>query len=230
LEERFYTVANSIVHDISSEQNEKVFVKKSLIMRFVGWTISVLSAVFDFLILSFTSNFSSDFLDSIFNLEFGDTTDFVVAVCGMAISAIAFLFSFFIRQRTDDGHEVKQRINGFRIFLEKAEKERLEMLVEENPTYFYDMLPYAYVLGVSDKWVKNFEGIAIEPPTWYFGYGSTFDRIVFYHFINRTMSSAERAMISTPQNNSSGGGFSGGFGGGGGFSGGGVGGGGGGSW
>ena len=53
--------------------------------------------------------------------------------------------------------------------METAEKEKLETLVMENPTYFYDILPYTYVLGISDKWIKKFESIAIEPPQWYGG-------------------------------------------------------------
>ncbi|MDE5996022.1 MAG: DUF2207 domain-containing protein, partial [Eubacterium sp.] len=85
------------------------------------------------------------------------------------------------------------------------------------------ILPYAYVLGVSDKWTKNFESIALEPPQWYGG--SVFDRMLFWHFMNTTFNSAATAMTSAPQ--SSGGSFSGG---GGGFAGGGSGGGGGGSW
>ena len=49
----------------------------------------------------------------------------------------------------------------------KCLKEKLEMLVNENPTYFYDILPYTYVLGVSNKWIKKFESINVNPPTWY---------------------------------------------------------------
>lgn len=41
------------------------------------------------------------------------------------------------------------------MFLETAEKEKLEQLVFEDPKYFYNILPYAYVLGVSDKWIKS---------------------------------------------------------------------------
>lgn len=118
-----------------------------------------------------------------------------------------------------------QKIKGFKMFLETAEKERLETLVDENPEYFYDIMPYAYVLGVSDKWMKKFENIAINPPSWYYGY-NTFTFHTMYHFMNSTVRNCSEAMTSVPQTSSSGG-FSGG---GGGFSGGGSGGGGGGSW
>ena len=97
----------------------------------------------------------------------------------------------------------------------------------ENPSYFYDILPYTYVLGVSSKWIKKFESINVEPPDWYSGYDPfTYNR--FSHFLNDTITTANASMVSTPSSSGStysGGGFSGG-----GFSGGGSGGGGGGSW
>ena len=111
------------------------------------------------------------------------------------------------------------RIRGFKNFLETAEKDKLEALVMENPQYFYEILPYTYVLDVSDTWMKKFESITLEPPTWYSGHYSTFDVVMFHHFMNTTMTTATSSMTSQPSSGS-----------GGGFSGGGSGGGGGGSW
>ncbi|MDP4108928.1 MAG: DUF2207 domain-containing protein [Bacillota bacterium] len=151
-----------------------------------------------------------------------------------ASTAVTTVISMFMRKRTKLGSELLGRLLGFKNFLERAEKPRIEKLVLENPSYFYDVLPFAYVLGVSDKWVKKFEGIAVSPPEWYrSSYGSidTFSLLVFQSSLYHSMSTMRSAMISRPveQMNSHGGSFGGGFGGGG-FSGGGFGGGGGGSW
>ncbi len=136
--------------------------------------------------------------------------------------AILVFFSAFLTKRTPYGTEILGRIRGFKRFLETAEKERLEMLVEENPDYFYEILPYTYVLHVSDKWVKNFKSIACEPPSWYTNDNdSYFDVIAFQHIMHSTLTSATSSMTSSPESASSSGG---------GFSGGGSGGGGGGSW
>ena len=35
----------------------------------------------------------------------------------------------------------------------------MEMQVKENPKLFYDVLPYAYALGVSDVYMEKFEDI-----------------------------------------------------------------------
>ncbi len=58
------------------------------------------------------------------------------------------------------------KILGFRDFIEKAEADRLEALVEEDPQYFFNILPYAYSLGISDKWIKNFETLPVTEPLW----------------------------------------------------------------
>ena len=48
---------------------------------------------------------------------------------------------------------------GFRNFLITAEKPKLEQLVSQNPSYFYDILPYTYALNISKTWIRKFEDI-----------------------------------------------------------------------
>mgnify|MGYP002520544337 CR=1 FL=1 len=151
-----------------------------------------------------------------------DTNYLVVYIIGLICILGMFLCLKYLPKRTKYGNEILGKIRGFKNFLETVEKDKLEALVEKNPTYFYDILPYTYVLGISDKWIKKFESISIMAPTWYDG-NSDFNLNSFSSFINDTMSSAESSMSSSPSSSS--GGSSGG-----GSSGGGSGGGGGGSW
>ena len=132
-------------------------------------------------------------------------------------------------KRTKYGREMLGRINGFKKFLEVAEKEKLEAMVMENPNYFYDILPFSYVLDISDKWIEKFESISLQAPDWY-NDNSTFDSKSFGSFINTTMNSATSAMSSSSLSDSSSGGSSSRGSSGGGSSGRGSGGGGGGSW
>jgi uncharacterized membrane protein YgcG len=145
----------------------------------------------------------------------------IVCVLGMIICLK------YLPKRTKYGNEMLGKLKGFKNFLETAEKDKLEALVLENPNYFYDILPFTYVLGVSDKWIKNFESISLQAPSWYDS-PNAFDVSTFGTFVNSTMVSAQSAMSSSPSSDS-GGGSSGGSSGGG-SSGGGSGGGGGGSW
>ena len=147
-------------------------------------------------------------------------------------------------RRSDSQLQRFEKIVGFRDFLEKAERERLEALAGENPQWFYRVLPYAYVLGVSDQFAKRLEGITLTPPEWYqgqWGSGGPYRRyrpVYITRSLHRSLDRMSYALVTPPafEPSSTGGGSlrggSGGFsgGGGGGFSGGGVGGGGGGSW
>lgn len=64
--------------------------------------------------------------------------------------------SIFMNQKTDYGQIISAKVMGFRNYLMTAEKNQLDVLVEENPNYFYDILPYTYVLNISDKWISIF--------------------------------------------------------------------------
>lgn len=131
-------------------------------------------------------------------------------------------------RRTELGIHYLGKLIGLKRFIETAEKDRLEMMVHDDPTYFYKILPYAYVLNVSDVWSKKFESIAIEQPDWYVGSTPHLNSYLFMRSFSHTLSSMNQVMTSIPQSSGKGGGGFGG--GGGGFSGGGFGGGGGGSW
>ena len=158
------------------------------------------------------------------------------------VEIITFIFTIILliiyaantKKRKDEAKNYYNRIMGFKDYLEKVEKEKLELLVEENPNYFYDILPYAYVLGISNKWSKKFESITLSPPSWYVGNmydvnSGMFNVNTFNNSLTKTLASTATTMSSRPYQSSgtSGGG---GFHGGGGFSGGGGGGGGGSSW
>lgn len=162
-----------------------------------------------------------------FEYIYYDTVYLIGFILCMVCTYLIYFFYLIVTKRTEYGNKVLGEVNGFKKFLETAEKDKLESLVHDDPLYFYNILPYAYVLGVSDAWIKQFEGIAIAPPDWYES-ADTFDYYRFNRSLNRTIHSASRVMNSVPQSSggsSSGGGFSGG-----GFSGGGSGGGGGSSW
>ena len=136
--------------------------------------------------------------------------------------AISFLFSLIMPKRSKKGAEAYWQILGFKEYINKAEKYRLQFAEKEN--LFEKYLPYAIVFGSVNKWAAAFEGIYKNPPSWYEGrYPGSFSTLVFASSFNHAVSSMNQVFSGR------GGGRSSGFGGGG-FSGGGGGGGGGGSW
>lgn len=151
----------------------------------------------------------------------------IAAAVAAIVAAVTGIVGSYAKKRTEQGNRWLGQILGLKRFIKVVEKNRIEMMVEENPSLFYDVLPYAYALGVVDKWADKFKGIALPPPSWYNSTDYTmFNTIVFASILSQNLNSYQNSMTSTPPSDSaSGGGF-----GGGGFSGGGVGGGGGGSW
>lgn len=87
-------------------------------------------------------------------------------IIGLVISSICL---YHLPQRNEFGNRMLGEVLGLKQFITVAEKYRLEKLLAENPSYVYDVLPYAYVLDVSDKWIKQFENIMQLRPDWYSG-------------------------------------------------------------
>lgn len=162
---------------------------------------------------------------------------YVDAAIGYVVGAMLFnaLFIFctvYMKKRTEYSNQLLGQILGLRNFILVAEKDRLQELVDENPYYFYDILPFAYALGLTDVWNEHFKDLTIEPCDWYI---SPRHRPPYYmtHSLESHMHTIERTLTTAPASSSGGGSIGGGSsggGGGGGFSGGGFGGSGGGGW
>lgn len=144
-----------------------------------------------------------------------------ILLLGFLIGLVCIIIMIFclkaMPKRTLYGNEILGKIKGFRTFLETVEKQKLEQLVMEDPTYFYNILPFTYVLGISDKWIKKFETISLKAPDWYIG-NTTFNMVDFGNFIDSTLTSVSNAMSSSSDESSGGGSSGGGSGGGGGSS------------
>jgi uncharacterized membrane protein YgcG len=143
------------------------------------------------------------------------------------------LFAFLMRAPTRSGRLVMDEIDGFRMYLDTAEQERLEQMKSPQltPEIFEAFLPYAFALGVENNWCQRFarelpretQQQAGYYPAWYSGHLQGLGAL---HHLGDNFSdsfSSAIASASTPPGSSSGSG-------GGGFSGGGGGGGGGGGW
>ena len=151
--------------------------------------------------------------------------NYPVLLLGLVCIIVSVICLFNMPKRNKQGRMALGHILGLKQFLEVAEKHRLESLLAENRNYAADILPFAYVLGVSDKIMPIFESLSLyTQPTWYKGHMTPHS---FSRF-GETMSSASAPSVSNGGvscSSSGGSGFSGG-----GSSGGGGGGGGGGSW
>lgn len=88
---------------------------------------------------------------------------------GIICIILMIILSKNFSKRTEYGFDLLYKIKGYREFLKTVSKEKIDTLANENPNYFYDILPYAYVLDVSDTWINKFESISEGTPNWYEG-------------------------------------------------------------
>ena len=146
-----------------------------------------------------------------------------VSLTACIISAMSALLVMRTKAYTDKLNDIL----GFKNFIELAEKDQLEMMIEQDPQFYYHILPYAQVLGVSKLWENKFAALTVEPPQWLSGnMVSTYIEFrIINSLINGSLAQMNYEMSSRPSSSGANGGGRGGFGGG--FSGGGFGGGGG---
>ena len=145
----------------------------------------------------------------------------------LASGIVITLATTFMSAYTTQSAVMQGRILGFRSFIQVAEYDQLKRLSDENPQYFYGILPYAAVMGLQTKWAKKFTNIPLQAPDWYV-YNGSFNYSTWWAMNMVNHCCVESAPVRGDFSGS-GGGYSGGFSGGG-FSGGGFGGGGGGGW
>ena len=78
---------------------------------------------------------------------------------GLAVVAGQYLVGLLAAyggKRSDLGKYNASQILGLRHFLRKLDDKKLERLLDNNPDYFFDMLPLAIALGVDTKFAKAF--------------------------------------------------------------------------
>jgi uncharacterized membrane protein YgcG len=150
----------------------------------------------------------------------------LVSVGGIVLANV--MFFFLMGAPTPIGAKLMDGIEGLRLYLTVAEKDRMNMAgaPEMSPQHFEKLLPYAVALGVEKPWSKAFDtwlaaaGLgAAYTAAWYHGGGfnSFGDRIGgFSSSMASTISSTLPQPTSSSSSGFSGGGSSGGGGGGGG--------------
>ncbi len=95
------------------------------------------------------------------------------ALCLSALPLI--VFAILMKARSPKGQLIKEYIDGFRDYLQTAEKDRISSLQGPHSSevknfselHLYEhFLPYAVALGLENEWTKKFAGVYGEPPNW----------------------------------------------------------------
>ncbi len=149
-----YAAMKNVEKDLLKEVEEKTGayakpISKNIYLG-VGFILTILISFFAFMITA-----------GIFGGNFPILLIIVLADCII----ISLLFIKFEARLSREGAILREDWLGFKMYLEKAEKYRMQAMV--TPDLFEKYLPYAIIFGVEKKWGKAFEGISMQPPSWY---------------------------------------------------------------
>jgi uncharacterized membrane protein len=113
---------------------------------------------------------------------------------GVVLSGLIFVgWGWVMPHKTWTGVQRLAQVRGFQEFLERAEKDRLERMPADT---FHRWLPWAIALGVSERWIFNFQGLRVAAPSWYVGRGD-FSLPSFAHDLTSFARRAEEAILTT---------------------------------
>lgn len=153
------------------------------------------------------------------------------------VATVAFFFAASAWPLTQKGVELKEYLQGLKLYISVAEEDRIKMLQSPEGAekvgekidgknsaqlvkLYERVLPYAVLFGIEKEWAKQlgvyYETIGTQPD-WYVGNG-VFNAVVFSSALSSfsSQSSSYSSSSSSSSGGSGGGGFSGGGGGGGG--------------
>lgn len=144
------------------------------------------------------------------NAFFNDPALFL-SVIGLLL---AIIFAYYMPKRTPKGAQLLEQIEGFKLYVHVAEKDRLAFheAPAKTPERFSALLPFAVALGIEKDWGALFADLAVLPANQDHMAMSALQASAFAH----ALSSDVRSFATTPSSSSGSGGFSGGGGGGGG--------------
>lgn len=80
----------------------------------------------------------------------------LVGICAVLVQILAGLAAAYGGRRSDLGRQQAGLILGLRHYLATISKEELERIQENDPDFFFRMLPYAIAMGVDTRFAKLF--------------------------------------------------------------------------
>ena len=143
------------------------------------------------------------------------------------VLVLHILFAYLLKAPSGRGRRLMDQLEGFKLYLEVAEKDDLELRhpPDMTPELFEKYLPYAIALGVEQAWAEQFSEVFARlratggpaySPAWYQGSFNSSRMGSFASSVGGKLSSAISSAATAPGSSSGSGGSSGGGGGGGG--------------
>ncbi len=96
-------------------------------------------------------------------------------IYGIAVIASVFVCTIFIimlKARTRESAAWLDQILNLKAFIRAGDYNTVSILNGKKPGYYYEILPYAYALGLMEKWSKTFTKTDPGAPEWFIQFGA----------------------------------------------------------
>lgn len=94
-----------------------------------------------------------------------------VIILSLGFLIVSPLMLIGMRGRSAEASELLSMIYGLKDWIMNADKNEIKEISLENDDYFYELLPYSVILGITKKLVRDFEYVDVKFPDWYKQYG-----------------------------------------------------------
>jgi hypothetical protein len=73
---------------------------------------------------------------------------------GLVAAGLVFgIYGRAMAKKTEEGVKKLKELLGFKMFILTAEKDRIEYFLQNDPDAYKNILPYAFLFGVQEKWL-----------------------------------------------------------------------------
>lgn len=153
-------------------------------VRFWVWSVIYITAAF---IYSHMFRFAID----------GRNGDMTVQLTAILFLILAPIMLFGFRTRGAEAADRYGRVQGFVQYVRDAKGSELKHTAGTDGKYFFRVLPYAYIFGISKKLASNFQNIDVPAPSWYRPYGVSKDYEFDVVIMNAMLRNFEQGIFSS---------------------------------
>ena len=93
--------------------------------------------------------------------------DFIYCLVMTACYILMLVLVLLMKARGKENAKLVAKYRSLRRFIYKAEPKDVEEFYRENPDYYYDMVPYAYLFQGLESWARTFRWMDVADPVWY---------------------------------------------------------------
>ncbi len=120
-----------------------------------------------------------------------------LSIITATIFIVGFCIAPLVKVFTEFERSMQGKVIGFKNFLKVAELDKLNALVQDDPEYFYHILPYCYIFNLTDKMEEKFKALNIEYPEYLNGNSTVIVAGCIGSVITRRISSSSSSSSSS---------------------------------